>query len=81
MTSSSFVNAMRRFVAMRGVVSEFRSDRGTNFVGAASELHMNIVNVEDSRMKAFLEEKRIVWQLGKDDWHCASHPWRNAYGY
>lgn len=63
MTSSSFVNAMRRFVAMRGAVSEFRSDRGTNFVGAASELHMNIVNVEDSRMKTFLEDKRIVWKF------------------
>lgn len=63
MTSSTFVNAMRRFVAMRGAVSEFRSDRETNFVGAASELHMNTVNVEDSRMKAFLEDKRIVLRM------------------
>lgn len=63
MTSSSFINAMRRFIAMRGAVSEFRSDRGTNFVGAASELNMNIVNVEDSRMRAFLEDKRIVWKF------------------
>lgn len=63
MTSSSFINAVRRFIAMRGAVSEFRSDRGTNFVGAASELNMNIVNVEDSRMRAFLEDKRIVWKF------------------
>ncbi|XP_065939369.1 uncharacterized protein [Magallana gigas] len=63
MTSSSFINAMRRFIAMRGAVSEFRSDRGTNFVGAASELNMNIVNVEDSSMRAFLEDKRIAWKF------------------
>lgn len=48
---------------MRGAVSEFRSDRGTNCVGTAPELHLNRVNVEDSRMKAFLEDKRIIWKF------------------
>ncbi|XP_062584078.1 uncharacterized protein LOC134245840 [Saccostrea cucullata] len=60
MTSSSFINALRRFVAVRGAVSEFRSDRGTNFVGAATELQMNVVNVEDHSLKTFLADKRIV---------------------
>ncbi|XP_062620653.1 uncharacterized protein LOC134282244 [Saccostrea cucullata] len=63
MTSSSFINALRRFVAVRGAVSEFRSDRGTNFVGAAAELQMNVVNVEDHNLKTFLADKRIVWRF------------------
>ena len=34
MSTSSFVNAYRRFVALRGKADLIRSDRGTNFVGA-----------------------------------------------
>lgn len=34
MSSSSFINALRRFTAIRGNVKLFRSDRGTNFLGA-----------------------------------------------
>jgi hypothetical protein len=38
MDTSSFLNALRRFLALRGPVSQFRSDCGTNFVGAQTEL-------------------------------------------
>jgi hypothetical protein len=41
MSSSSFINALRRFIALRGPVLELRSDRGTNFVGAAGELQLD----------------------------------------
>ena len=34
MSTSSFINAYRRLVALRGKVSIIRSDQGTNFVGA-----------------------------------------------
>jgi len=33
-SSSSFICALRRFIALRGPVKEIRSDRGTNFVGS-----------------------------------------------
>ena len=36
--SSSFIQALRRFLARRGPVREIRSDNGTNFVGARKEL-------------------------------------------
>ncbi|XP_049573428.1 uncharacterized protein [Syngnathus scovelli] len=36
--TSSFINALRRFLAVRGPVKLIRSDRGTNFVGACKEL-------------------------------------------
>lgn len=58
-----FINVMRWFIVMCGVVLEFRLDRGINFVGVVLELNMNIVNVEDSRMRVFLEDKCIVWKF------------------
>ena len=38
MTTDSFLNALRRFISRRGKVRDFRSDKGTNFVGAKNEL-------------------------------------------
>lgn len=38
MDSSSCINALRRLFALRGPVKQLRSDCGTNFVGACSEL-------------------------------------------
>ena len=38
--TSSFINALRRFIARRGVVIEIRSDNATNFVGAEKELKL-----------------------------------------
>lgn len=42
MSSSSFINALRRFTAIRGKVKLFRSDRGTNFVGAIDPLRIHM---------------------------------------
>ena len=61
MSSSSFINALKRFIAIRGNVKIIRSDRGTNFVGAANNLHLNCINVEDAVSKPYLEEKGITW--------------------
>ena len=33
LSTDSFINALRRFISMRGPIRELRSDRGTNFVG------------------------------------------------
>ncbi len=38
MDTSSFINALRRFMAIRGHVEQIHSDCGTNFVGAHNEL-------------------------------------------
>ena len=53
MSSSAFINALRRFIAVRGKVKQFRSDRGTNFVGATDDLKINAINVEDETVKQF----------------------------
>ncbi|XP_041424892.1 uncharacterized protein LOC121395423 [Xenopus laevis] len=58
MSSSSFINALRRFLSIRGPVKQFRSDNGTNFVGACKELQ---INSEDSEIQNYLFEQRCTW--------------------
>ena len=81
MSSSSFINALRRFISLRGNVIQFRSDRGTNFVGAAEELKFNVINVGDGKVSDFLRDAPCYVEvqctslftygrsLGEDDRH------------
>ena len=57
------MNALRRFVAIRGNVKELRSDRGTNFIGAVEAIGAECVNVEDPFIKHFLNSKKIIWRF------------------
>ncbi|XP_060079797.1 uncharacterized protein LOC132559197 [Ylistrum balloti] len=61
MSTSSFINALRRFIAIRGPVKHIRSDKGSNFVGAVKELNLNVIDVEDKAVKDFLSEESITW--------------------
>jgi hypothetical protein len=61
LSSSSFINALRRFISLRGSVKEIRSDRGTNVVGSVDHLDINCINVEDGPVHNFLEGKQTVW--------------------
>ncbi|XP_061187504.1 uncharacterized protein LOC133195627 [Saccostrea echinata] len=63
LSSSSFINALRRFTAIRGQVKELRSDRGRNFVGCTKDLQIEAINVEDAEMKKFLFDKGTVWRF------------------
>ena len=63
MSSSSFINALHRFVALRGEVKLIRSDCGTNFIGAAKCMDAKVINVESSDMKKCLSRKGIVWKF------------------
>ena len=61
MSSSAFINALRRFVSIRGKVKQFRSDRGTNFVGATDSIQVETINVEDEKTKSFLSSSGALW--------------------
>ncbi|XP_060073443.1 uncharacterized protein LOC132553231 [Ylistrum balloti] len=63
MSSASFINAVRRFYAIRGKVAEFRSDRGTNFIGATSDLGATAIFIEDRQVKEFLRESGTIWKF------------------
>lgn len=47
LSSSAFIDAVRRFIAIRGPVTLFRSDRGTNFVGVLDSFSIDVEFVED----------------------------------
>ncbi|KAK3092639.1 hypothetical protein FSP39_005230 [Pinctada imbricata] len=61
LSTSAFINALRRFISIRGPVNLIRSDRGTNFVGATDQLKMDVVNVEDTAVRSFLYKSGTTW--------------------
>ena len=61
MSSSSFINALRRITAIRGPIKIFRSDRGTNFIGATDQIGIKSINVEDTKVKQHLDNTGSVF--------------------
>ena len=52
--TDSFIQALRRLIARRGAVREIRSDNGTNFVGAESELLKAYEEMDHKKIGDFL---------------------------
>ena len=70
MSSSALINAVRRFVAIRGEVRIFHSDRGNNFIGATDDLIIDAVNVEDGELRNYLYKSGTIWIFNAP---CSSH--------
>ena len=47
MTTDCFINTLRCLIAIRGPTRQIHTDRGTNFVGAAHELHRQLTKNKD----------------------------------
>jgi hypothetical protein len=54
LTTDSFINALRRFLAIRDPTRQLRSDNGTNFVGAEKELEKAFVQMDHHVIGDFL---------------------------
>ena len=50
LSTDSFLNAYRRFIGRRGPVRQLRSDRGSNFVGALSELKAALSEIDGEKV-------------------------------
>nr|XP_054596974.1 uncharacterized protein LOC129163443 [Nothobranchius furzeri] len=59
MSSSSFINALRRFFALRGPAKQLRSDCGTNFTGAHKEITASSPLKDE--VQHYLKEQRCKW--------------------
>lgn len=51
--TSSFINVLRRFQALRGPIRLLRSDRGTNFVGARTEFESEIKKLDTNEVQCY----------------------------
>ncbi|XP_056458730.1 uncharacterized protein LOC130392274 [Gadus chalcogrammus] len=61
MDTSSFINALGRFLAIRGPVKLIRSDCGTNFKGACKELQVLLQDYQEPNISKFLSAAGCTW--------------------
>jgi len=73
LTTDAFINALRRFLSRHGRTRLVRSDRGTNFVGAKSELESAAGEMDDARIHDFLLDRGCDWFEFKTNPPAASH--------
>ncbi|KAJ8369941.1 hypothetical protein SKAU_G00099690 [Synaphobranchus kaupii] len=62
MDTSSAINALRRFFAIRGPAKQLRSDCGTNFIGASKELGLKRES-QDATVQRYLSEQGCTWEF------------------
>ena len=65
LSTDSFINALRRFIARRGAARFIYSDNGTNFVGAERELREAMAQMNQDKIKEFLLSEQceyLVWE-------------------
>ena len=63
MDSSAFICALRRFFALRGHAKLLRCDRGTNFVGAKTELDAAASELAEKKVEKFVTECGYKWEF------------------
>jgi hypothetical protein len=63
LTTDSFIQALRRFMARRSNVQEIRCDNGTNFVGAERELREALQKMDHTKLSETLMKKNIQWKF------------------
>ena len=73
LSTDSFKNAYRRFVCRRRPVRMLRSDRGTNFVGANSELLNPVSQLNEEKIRQNLMKDNCDWVIFNMNVPHASH--------
>ena len=63
MDSSAFICALRRFFALQGHAKLLRCDRGTNFVGAKTELDAAASELDEKKVEKFETECGCKWEF------------------
>ena len=70
MNASSFINALRRFFAIRGPAKQIRLDCGTKFVGASRGLKIDETSSSSESVQKYLKVPQCIWVFNT---HHASH--------
>ena len=80
MDTSSFINALRRFLALRGPVVQLRSDCGTNFVGAHNELQSCLKEMDEGAIQSYLAAEGCDWIFNPPHASHAGGVWERMIG-
>ena len=59
--TDSMINALRRFISIRGYPEQIRSNQGSNFTKADKELKEAIEEWSQHKMNNFCRHKKIEW--------------------
>ncbi|XP_068741884.1 uncharacterized protein [Montipora capricornis] len=57
--TDTFIQALVRFISVRGCPKEIWSDNGTNFTGAEKELHLSVQDLNEERIKSELHSREV----------------------
>jgi len=68
--TDTFIQALLRFISVRGCPKEIWSENGTNFTGAEKELRLLVQDMSDERIKSELHPREIEW------YKCPLPEWR-----
>lgn len=72
--------ALTRFISIRGAVKEFRSDRGTNFVGVLNHINVDVIYVESGPVKKFLSTNGAKWTFNPPHASHMAGSWERMIG-
>ena len=78
--TSSFINALRRFMAIRGPVAQLRCDCGTNFVGARNELEAALAEMDPGDIENYLNQNGCEWVFNPPHASHAGGVWERMIG-
>lgn len=81
MDTSSFINALRRFFALRGPSKQIRSDCGTNFTGACKELHILLTDPKEPNVRRYLGEEGCSWVFNSPHSSHMGGSWERMIGF
>lgn len=63
LSTDSFLNIFKRFIARRGLCAQIFSDNATNFVGADNALTQFVNKCEEPHFRQYLLDNKIVWKF------------------
>jgi hypothetical protein len=80
MNTSCFINALRRFFAIRGPAVQLRCDNGTNFVGARNELNAAFKEMDTEVITNYLSQQQCEWILNPPHGSHSDGVWEQMIG-
>ena len=78
--TDSFINCLRRFIAIRGPIRQLIPDKGTNFVGGVNDLKMSLNELVDQRIKQLLLKENRDFDVFEFKMNVPSASHVGAYG-